>query len=99
MHAAQNSIELPWLPALAQFVHSIAGLPAWLACTILGLVAAYAVLGHALPRFLRTLDNRRVTKTVCKQIISEKGALEALRITRDSRWRLPSLRRGSSPRR
>lgn len=92
MLAAQNSLELPWTQLLEQLAKLISMLPPGLAAlTVLALVATVGAFWGA-PRLLRALDNRRVAKKVCEQITTERGALEALRITRSnarSRLSLP----------
>ncbi len=53
-------------------------LPPWL----VGLLVSVLVIASSLPRVLRVLDDRRITRTAAKAIESEPGALEALRILR-----------------
>lgn len=65
--------------------HVASALPEW----AVGVIAVLVAGRYSLPRVLRALDDRRIVKTACKTIVTERCAVEALRI-RNSPFHTPS---------
>lgn len=78
MRATQNLPD----QNLTVITEAVSGLPGWVGV----IVAVLLVASVRLPRILRALDDRRITKTACTRITNERAAVEALRIVNAKRW-------------